>query len=80
MKVNVCAPHPASNAEISASIAKTLHRPNWIPVPAFGIKALFGEGAEPILTGQYALPGVLSARGFTFAFERVQAALARSLQ
>jgi uncharacterized protein (TIGR01777 family) len=79
-KLNVCAPNPASNAEISTSIAETLHRPNWIPVPAFGIKALFGEGAEPILTGQYALPGVLSTRGFAFAFERVQAAIAGSLQ
>jgi hypothetical protein len=79
-KVNVCAPHPASNAEISAAIAKTLQRPNWMPVPAFGMKALFGEGAEPILTGQYARPGALSARGFAFAFERVQAAIAASLQ
>jgi uncharacterized protein len=78
-KVNVCSPNPASNAEISTSIAATLQRPNWIPVPAFGMKVLFGEGAGPILTGQYALPGVLSARGFAFAFERVQAAIASSL-
>lgn len=79
-KINICAPHPASNAEISATIAEVLHRPNWIPVPAFGMKALFGEGAVPILTGQYALPGVLLARGFDFAFERAPAAIASSLQ
>jgi uncharacterized protein (TIGR01777 family) len=79
-KVNVCSPQPASNAEISAAIAEALRRPNWMPVPAFGLKALFGEGAEPILTGQYALPGLLASRGFSFAFERAQAAIASSLR
>ncbi|MDF3065548.1 MAG: Cell division inhibitor [Polyangiaceae bacterium] len=62
-KVNVCAPSPASNAELSAAIAKALHRPNLFTVPRFGLKAIFGEGAQTILTGQYAVPGVLSARG-----------------
>jgi uncharacterized protein (TIGR01777 family) len=58
-KVNVCSPNPASNAEVSAAIAKSLHRPSWLPAPSFGLKALFGEGAEPILTGQYAVPKAL---------------------
>lgn len=62
-KVNVCSPTPASNAELSAEIAKVLHRPNLLTVPRFGLKAIFGEGAETILTGQYAVPGVLQARG-----------------
>jgi uncharacterized protein len=67
-KVNVCSPNPASNSEVSAAIAKALHRPNWLPAPSFGLKALFGEGAEPILTGQYAVPAVLAPRlGFTKA-------------
>lgn len=61
-KVNVCSPNPASNAEISQAIATALHRPNWLPAPSFGLKMLFGEGAEPILTGQYAVPGVLTPR------------------
>jgi hypothetical protein len=61
-KVNVCSPNPASNAEVSAAIAKALNRPNWLPAPSLGLKALFGEGAQPILTGQYAVPRVLSAK------------------
>jgi uncharacterized protein len=62
-KVNVCSPNPASNAEVSRAIAKELHRPSLFTVPSFGLKALFGEGAETILTGQFAVPGVLMARG-----------------
>jgi hypothetical protein len=61
-KVNVCSPNPASNSEVSAAIATALQRPNWLPAPSFGLRALFGEGAEPILTGQYAVPGVLARR------------------
>jgi NAD dependent epimerase/dehydratase family enzyme len=61
-KVNVCSPNPASNADVSEAIAKALHRPNLFTVPSFGLKALFGEGAETILTGQYVVPSVLEKR------------------
>jgi uncharacterized protein len=70
-KVNVCSPNPASNAEVSAAIAKALHRPSWLTVPKFGLKVLFGEGAETILTGQYAVPGVLLASGLPFTYSSV---------
>jgi uncharacterized protein len=79
-KVNVCSPNPASNAEVSAAIAKALHRPSWLTAPAFGLKALFGEGAEPILTGQYAVPAVLESRDFTFSRSQLQDAVATSLR
>lgn len=62
-KLNVCGPNPVNNAELSNAIAKALHRPSLFTVPSFGLKALFGEGAETILTGQFAVPGVLQARG-----------------
>jgi uncharacterized protein len=78
-KVNLCSPNPASNAEVSAAIAKALHRPSWFRVPSRGLKALFGEGAEPILTGQFALPGVLKERGFEFRHAAVAQAIAESL-
>lgn len=78
-KVNVCSPNPASNAEVSGAIAAALGRPNWLPAPAFGLKALFGEGAEPILTGQYAVPGVLGARQLGFRHAVLQDAVDVSL-
>lgn len=78
-KVNLCSPNPASNAELSAAIAKALHRPNLIPVPKFALKTLFGEGAETILTGQFAVPGVLTEHHFTFLRPRLNDALLESL-
>jgi len=65
-KVNICSPNPASNAQVSEALAKALRRPNWFTVPKVALKALFGEGADTILTGQYAVPGVLSDLGFRF--------------
>jgi uncharacterized protein len=78
-KVNVCSPKPASNAEISAAIAKTLGRPNLFTVPKFGLKALFGEGAQTILTGQYALPKVLERLGAAPEHDSLDSVLVRSL-
>jgi NAD dependent epimerase/dehydratase family enzyme len=78
-KVNVCSPNPASNAEVSAAIAKALHRPNLFAVPSFGLKALFGEGAETILTGQYAVPGVLEQHRMPFQQGALSGALTSAL-
>ena len=78
-KVNLCSPNPASNSEVSSAIGRALHRPSWFGAPSRGLKALFGEGAEPILTGQFAMPGVLQERGFEFRHPAVADAIARSL-
>lgn len=82
-KVNICSPNPASNAEISAAIAQTLHRPSWLTAPSFGLKLLFGEGAETILTGQFVVPGVLQKRAtgpVIFEHATLAGALKASLQ
>jgi uncharacterized protein len=78
-KVNICSPNPASNAEISKEIAKALQRPSWLTAPAFGMKALFGEGAQPILTGQYVTPAALLGHAFRFAHADLTSAVAGSL-
>jgi uncharacterized protein (TIGR01777 family) len=75
-KVNLCAPDAVSNAQASEAIAKAVHRPNWLPVPGFALKALFGEGAEPILTGLYPVPRALLEGGFRFTYPELPGALA----
>jgi NAD dependent epimerase/dehydratase family enzyme len=81
--VNICSPNPASNEEISKAIAQVLNRPSWLTAPAFGMKVLFGEGAETILTGQFVVPGVLErslARDKIFHLGSLEAALTASLR
>lgn len=78
--VNLCAPNPVSNAEASRLIGEILHRPAKLKAPSFALKALFGEGAEPLLGGQWGVPRALESAGFTFRYTDVRAALAAALQ
>jgi uncharacterized protein len=73
--VNVSAPNPVSNAELSKVLGRVLHRPSLLPAPGFALKALFGEGAMPLLTGQRALPRQLLEHGYTFRFTELAPAL-----
>lgn len=73
--MNVTAPTPTTNAELTRQLAEVLHRPALLPAPSFALRALFGEGADPLLTGQAALPRALLEHGYTFRFTELRAAL-----
>ena len=60
---------------IPRAIARAVHRPSWLPVPGFALKALFGAGAEPILTGQFVVPRALLEHEFRFAHPELDEAL-----
>lgn len=71
--VNATAPHPVTNSTFTAALGRTLSRPTVIPVPAFAVKAAFGQlGTEALLWGQRALPEKLLESGFTFFYEGVE--------
>lgn len=73
--VNATAPHPVTNEQFGRTLAKTLHRPHWFPVPAFLLQALLGELAHLLLDGQKVIPKVLSDHGFVFAYPTTEEAL-----
>ena len=78
--VNFCAPEPISNGELSRIIGELLGRPAFLKAPGFALKTLFGEGAEPLLGGQYAVPRALERVGFEFRYENVRSALTAILR
>ncbi len=64
---NLTAPEPATCSQIVKSLAKHLHRPAFLKVPAFAMKALIGEAAvELLLCSQNMVPTKLLATGFKF--------------
>ncbi len=73
--VNLCAPEPLSNAELSQIIGELLGRPSFLKAPSFALKALFGQGAEPLLGGQFAVPRELERVGFEFRYKMMRDAL-----
>lgn len=64
--VNLTAPHPATNAEVTRELAAALHRPARLPVPAAALKLVLGEFSSEVLGSIRALPAVLNADGFTW--------------
>ena len=74
--VNLTAPHPVTNREMAGAIGRALHRPSFLPAPAFALRLALGEMADAmILSGQRVLPRVAQSRGFTFRYETVDDAL-----
>lgn len=76
---NATAPEPLRNADFTRALAHAVHRPAIFPVPAFALHVMFGEGADPILTGQRVLPERTLASGYRFAHPHIDGALAALL-
>lgn len=77
--VNATAPNPVTNAEFARVLGQALHRPALLPVPALALRLALGEMATVLLEGQRVLPSRALAAGFTFAYPRLDAALAHLL-
>lgn len=73
--VNLTAPNAVTSRELARTLGRVLHRPSVMPAPGFGLRLLFGEGAEALLTGQRAVPRALLDAGFRFEFEELEPAL-----
>jgi hypothetical protein len=77
--VNVTSPQAATNEELARAIGSALGRPASVRVPAFAMRLRFGEGAEPLLTGQRAVPAVLKERAFAWRHPELASALRAAL-
>ncbi len=80
--VNLTSPRPVTNREFTQTLARTLHRPAFFPIPTFAPKiVLGGELVESLLlVSQRVLPGRLEASGFAFAYPELDAALRHLLE
>jgi len=73
--INLTAPQPATNAELSKALGRVLHRPAVLPVPALAIKLLYGEMAQIVTTGVRAVPARLLELGYEFRQPELEPAL-----
>lgn len=77
--VNFATSSATTNAELTRAIGRVLGRPTPFWVPEAAIRLVLGEGAEPLLTGQRAVPMRLLQTGFSFRYPNLDDALAASL-
>lgn len=73
--INVTAPTPATNRELSSALGRVLRRPAFMPVPGFAVKTLYGEMASIVTTGVRAEPKRLRSLGYSFRFPSLESAL-----
>lgn len=75
--VNLTAPTPVTNNELTRAIGEVLRRPTVFPIPAVALRALYGEMGETLATvSNRVLPTRLAAAGFAFTHTDVREALA----
>jgi hypothetical protein len=73
--VNLAAPEPVTNAELSKTLGRVLRRPAFAPVPALAVKTLYGEMAGIVTTGARVVPARLQELGYDFRQPELEPAL-----
>jgi uncharacterized protein (TIGR01777 family) len=74
--VNVCAPNPVTNRELTKTLGGVLRRPTVIPVPAPALRLGFGQLADAVmLASQRVSAAKLEASGFRFLLPDLETAL-----
>jgi uncharacterized protein (TIGR01777 family) len=78
--VNAVAPNPVTNAEFTATLARVLHRPAVVHVPAFAPRLVLGEFADEMLfTSMRIHPARLQATGYRYQLPELEPALRHTL-
>jgi uncharacterized protein (TIGR01777 family) len=74
--LNATAPNPVTNAEFARALGRAMHRPAFVPAPAFALRLMLGEMADALLlSGQRAVPARAERLGFGFRYPRLDEAL-----
>jgi uncharacterized protein (TIGR01777 family) len=77
---NGTAPNPVRMADLSQTMGQVMSRPSWLPVPAFALEALLGDGAKVVLEGQQVIPKRTLESGFEYQYSHLPSALKQILK
>ena len=74
--VNATAPNPVTNKTFTRALGRAMHRPAFMPAPAFALRIMLGEMADALLlSGQRAVPAKAQRLGLPFRYTDLDAAL-----
>ena len=77
--VNLTAPTPQTNAEITKVMGSVLGRPTLLAVPSIALKTVLGEFSSEVLGSARVLPAVLEQKGFHFQDTTIEFAIRQAL-
>lgn len=70
--INLTGPHPVQQKEFADVLGKVMHRPTFLPAPAFAIKAALGEFAGELLESHDVVPERALELGYAFRFPELE--------
>jgi uncharacterized protein (TIGR01777 family) len=73
--LNVTAPNPVTNGDLSRTLGRVLKRPAILPVPEIALRVVIGEMAGELVSGQRVIPAKADSLGFAFCYPLLEAAL-----
>ncbi|MDO3706064.1 TIGR01777 family oxidoreductase [Micromonospora sp. C28SCA-DRY-2] len=77
--VNLVGPAPSTNAEFTRELARQLHRPAFMPIPALALKVVLGGFSTEALSSSRVLPAALTTAGFHYHHPDLPSALHAAL-
>jgi uncharacterized protein len=72
---NLAAPQQITNSEFTQAMSTQLNRPAVVPVPAFGLKIVYGQAADMFTKSPAVIPEALHEIGFRFQYPDIESAL-----
>jgi len=66
--LNVSAPQPVRQKDFAKALGKVLHRPAFMPAPAFALKLALGGFSTELLSSKKVLPEKAKSLGYRFRF------------
>ncbi len=75
--VNLTAPNPVTNAELTKTLGRVLGRPTFLSVPRFALEVVMGKdlAASLVFNSARILPAKLEKSGFEFRHRNIEVAL-----
>lgn len=73
--VNMCAPNPVRNRELTMRIAHYLGKPAFLKLPAWLLRMMLGEMSTALTVSQKVIPEKLLRSGFQFKYPDIDSAL-----
>ncbi len=73
--INGVAPEPCREAELAAALGHTLHRPSWLPAPAWALRLVLRDQATLLIGSRRVVPARALAAGYRFEHPALDEAL-----
>jgi uncharacterized protein (TIGR01777 family) len=74
--INAAAPEPCHQADLAGSLGRTLHRPCWLPAPAWALRLALRDQATLVIGSRRVVPVRAIAAGYRFRHPAIDEALA----